>query len=1585
MSRPIDEKIVAMKMDNSDFKRKASETTGLFGKLTQSLTRIPTTSLGNVTKELSGIQRAANSTDLSGMAKSVDSIASRFSNLGVVATTALVNISNRATDAAMNMWRGLTTQPVMDGFREYETKMGSIQTILANTQSKGTTLEDVKYSLENLNAYADQTIYNFAEMTKNIGLFTNAGLGLEESTSMIKGFSNAAAASGTNSENAARAAYQLSQGLSSGTIIQQDWMSLTNAGMGNDNMKRDLLAIAKARGDYAEAMEGMSDDDIISDWKNLLTEGRWLTSGTMSTYLQAMAGDLTEAELRAQGLTEEQTKILLLNAKTGLDAATKVRTFTQLMSTLKEGVGSSWATSFELIFGDFEQATKLWTGINDFIGPIFEAQGKSRNALLKAVFRDGEALSNLMGGFKNILSPIGSLVKAIGAGFRMAFPPTGVSGVKNMLEGFKNLTSVFRLSSNSVSNLKTIFAGFFSIFAIGFKVIQGAFIIFMSLLPSFDGLGAKLLQLVAMVFKIPLSFNKATDSVSMFEKVLNFLVKVADTVASALEFIVGGIIIFGSAVNSAWKLLSDGDFTGGPWNEDSVIVDKLMTIRKHVVNTINAIQEAWSILTKGDFTGQSNWQEDSSIVEFLFKVRDAVKDFGSAIGDMDFSLEPLINGFTSFFGAIKDGFNWVIEKATAFGNAIKENMPNGDQLMAGGFMAALVGVVGMAMKITWDWYNIITNLGGGIGESLEGVGDALGAFALQMQAQSLLLAAVAVGILAASLWLLQDLNFKQIGSGIYAMLGSMSVLVGALAVMDKFSVVGGGFGVVVQIIALATAFAILSVSLKLLSTMSWEEITKGVLGLVGTMGAFSLAVAMMSKFGGANLGASALQIVAIAGAMLIMAGAIKLIGMIDTNQLIKGMVTIGVVLAQMGLFLKLSNGAKFSVGATIGILALGFAIKQIVSAIEKIAEIDVKMLAKGLGLITLILAVVGGFSMLAGPTMLTAGVGILLLSVALNALIIPIAALGNMSLKTLAIGIGAMAIAVLALAGASMLMTSGIAGAFAMVVIAGALHLLIVPIATLGSMQWGTILKGVFGLALALGVLGGVAALLGLAAPYMLAFVIVLGVASVAMMLAGVGISLLGVGLVNLAALGSAAVVTIIATIATLIAGLTSLIPAAVNLIIRVILAIATAIATNAPVLYSKVLEMVLGMLQVFADNVPKFITVAADIVTNILNTLSQKAPEMALAATNFITSMIEAMATAVQTNGPRLQAAIQTLMAEVLIIFVDTGISVIQALFGWIPGVTEATNAIGSTAEETIRSAFGAKEVGTEKGSEFASGLSGKKGDAQNAGSAVASGAETGADTANLNPIGSGAGSEFASGLLSKTGSASAAGNGLANAGKTAAASIDMSSTGNNFGLGFANGITGGGVLDRVVSAGKAIASAAKNAVADWLDMHSPSRLMVKDGGFFTEGFAIGIAKMAGSVASSAKGVAMTARDTLSKFVDDFSIPEEDNELHFKAVIDYDRFNTNGFGNMNKLSLQPDLALSSGLARETVAQYRQNGYTPQETKSQPVVYSDDRAKQPLIVQSILNGKILAEEIIEDVSRLQNHKQQVLDRARGVY
>ena len=373
MSKSIDERVVQMQFDNKQFEQGAKTTMSTLDKLKEKL------QFKDASKGFKNLDTAAKSVDLSSLSKSIDTIASRFTNMGIIATTALQNITNRAIRAGQQLTNSILVQPITGGFSEYETQLNAVQTILANTSMNGTTLQDVNAALDELNTYADKTIYNFTEMTRNIGTFTAAGVELDTSVQAIKGIANLAAMSGSSSTQASTAMYQLSQALAAGRVSLQDWNSVVNAGMGGKVFQDALKNTAKAMGIVV--------DESVSFRESISTQGgtdSWLTSEVLLNTLKQFTGDMTDAELATMGFNEEQIKSIQLQAQTAEEAATKVKTFTQLLDTTKEAVGSGWAQTWEIVFGDFGEAKTLWTGISNVITGAVQIMSDARNDLLQA-------------------------------------------------------------------------------------------------------------------------------------------------------------------------------------------------------------------------------------------------------------------------------------------------------------------------------------------------------------------------------------------------------------------------------------------------------------------------------------------------------------------------------------------------------------------------------------------------------------------------------------------------------------------------------------------------------------------------------------------------------------------------------------------------------------------------------------------------------------------------------------------------------------------------------------------------------------------------------------------------------------------------------------------------------------------------------------------------------------------------------------------------------------------------------------------------------------------------------------------------
>lgn len=375
MSKTIDERVVSMQFDNAQFERNVSVSMSTLDRLKKAL------KFDNAGKSLENVSKAAKSVDMSGLNSAVDTVKAKFSALDVVAVTALANITNSALNAGKNIAKSLTIDPISSGFKEYELQMNSVQTILANTASKGTTMADVTSALDELNEYADLTIYNFAEMTKNIGTFTAAGVDLEKSVSAIKGIANLGAMSGSTSAQVSTAMYQLSQALATGRVSLMDWNSVVNAGMGGEQFQNALKRTAEH---FGSDVDGMIKK--YGSFRESLTQGGWLTAEVLTETLNQIGGAYSKADLIQQGYTESQAEAITKMAETATEAATKVKTFTQLMGTMKEAAGSGWAKTWQIILGDFEEAKEFFTGLSDYFGEMIGNSADARNNVLQGAF-----------------------------------------------------------------------------------------------------------------------------------------------------------------------------------------------------------------------------------------------------------------------------------------------------------------------------------------------------------------------------------------------------------------------------------------------------------------------------------------------------------------------------------------------------------------------------------------------------------------------------------------------------------------------------------------------------------------------------------------------------------------------------------------------------------------------------------------------------------------------------------------------------------------------------------------------------------------------------------------------------------------------------------------------------------------------------------------------------------------------------------------------------------------------------------------------------------------------------------------------
>lgn len=1156
----IDERVVAMKFDNTQFKAKSQETIADLQKLESTIDsgatknlgsalsstfsnalRVVDSSTGGILSSLGLIQKSASDVDMSGLSNSVEDATSKFSMLENIAVGALHNIGAKLADSGLNVAKAFTVQGAMDGFKEYELQINSVQTILANTQSKGSTLADVNKTLDDLNAYADRTIYNFGEMTKNIGTFTAAGVGLEDSAKAIKGIANLAALSGANSEKASSAMYQLSQAIAADKVGLEDWNSVVHSDMGGEIFQKSLFDTAKAMGTLKNA-GNMTFEEWIKNYKpfrETLADG-WLTGKVLTKTLEKFTGDLSDEQLREQGYTEEQIAQIQKLAQTANGAAQDVKTFTQMIGTINESIGSGWAQSWRIIIGDFEEAKVLWTRVSKVISGAVDQSAKSRNELLQG-WSDAGGRTIVIDSLVRVFNGLYSIAGQVGRAFSQIFPPMTVAQVMKLTRSFEDLSYKLTPSIETVANLGRTFKGFFALLHIGWSLIKAVGSMIAKIFGASGGAAGGLLSMTASLGDFLVKLDESIQNGKLFENIFG---KAGTFIAGVFEWI-------GKSV----------DDTSVAWGKFLDFVHKVT----------NGLIKIFNILSSGKYKDGTfmGLKSDNGFIKFLIKVHDLVTSFIDKI--KSFSFLDWFNVSAGIGGVgILALFAKIVSQLKAI-MALKEKIPflNGEGLK--GLFALFRG-------------------GGGDGDEKGGkdapgiVEQLTGAFEKMQQAlkaRALLQIAAAILALAAAILILSSIDGGKLAQATAAVGALMAELMLALAGMT-FLTKGSGFvklaGIAGAIVAISAAIVILAGVMKLMSKMSWEEIGKGLASIGGAFliiaigtklmpaklllgTAFAMvpmanaiailvhAIGDVSKLSWEEIGKG---LTAIAGAMLLMAGTLRLIPTktafllgLTLNAFAGSMVVLASALKSFGEMqwdaigrglAAMAGGLLLMVGAfrlmpatggvfaAAGIFIMANALVVMAQAFNLFGTMSIESIAHSLVAVAVGLLLMVGAVKLMPDTGVFAAVGILVMA---NALVImgqALTAIGGLSIRQIVKGLIGLGGAMVILVAAANLMNGALAGAAAMVIVAAAITLMVPPLVTLSKLTAGQILTALLGLAGAFTVLGVAAALMTPLLPSLLGLAGAVALLGLGTLAAGVGLTALAAGLATLAAVGASGV-----------------------------------------------------------------------------------------------------------------------------------------------------------------------------------------------------------------------------------------------------------------------------------------------------------------------------------------------------------------------------------------------------------------------------------------------------------------------------
>lgn len=1019
MSKTVDERVVEMRFDNKQFESNVQTSLSTIGKLKQSL------DLRGASKGLENVSAAAKTCNLSGLTGAVDTVQAKFSALEVMAVTALANITNSAVNAGKRIISALTIEPVRSGFEEYETQINAIQTILANTESKGSTLQDVNQALDELNHYADLTIYNFTEMTRNIGTFTAAGVDLETSVSAIKGIANLAAVSGSTSQQASTAMYQLSQALAAGTVKLQDWNSVVNAGMGGQVFQDALKETAR--------VHGIAIDQMITDegsFRETLSKG-WLTAEVLTETLSKFTGDLTESQLKQMGYTDEQITSIIKMGQTANDAATKVKTLSQLFDTLKEAAQSGWTQTWELIIGDFDQAKELFTGISDSVSNMLNASADRRNNLLEG------ALSNNWEKLISKINEAGIETKTFEERLKETATSHGLD-VEALIEQYGSLEKVFRSGAASTDILKeavnSLRSGMVDLSSVSreldmwstgddvkkvqealqkqgldigqtgvdgilgpatqsaikafqeLKDIEPTGVVDESTLNALKEATSETKNLTGNIDKLIDGIDKLGGREKLIESFKNIFKTLGDVVKPVKEAFNE---VFPPTTSKQLSKLIDKfkSFTDGLKISDETS-DKLKRTFKGVFSAVDLLKKGFSSIISpiGKFLGSGGL---NGIIDGLLNITASVGDFLTSLnesGNVSEFLSKLSDGIFDTFRGIAGVIDPALEKVESLGDVfsvVKTTICN-----------AATNIFD-AVKNVFSW--IKENVS--VGDLFAGLASG-GIFAVAKKLSGVL-STIKEGIEG-----LFEKKTSKIAEQFSDLLNGVKDAISSFTTGIK----------VASLIGIAAAIAILSVALNSIAKIDPDKVVTS-LSAIGVMlgelsGTLFVITKVLSKNGSKGLIKAGASMVLIAAAVKVLADAMVKMADLSWEKIGKGLTAMGGGLLELSAAMKIINGAKVSLSTSVAMLALAKSCRMLGDALAKFSVFSWDEIGRGLSAMggalaemtasLSVLSKAGGFGALLG------GTGMLIAVQSLDEISENLERLGNLSWEQIKRGLAAM-------------------------------------------------------------------------------------------------------------------------------------------------------------------------------------------------------------------------------------------------------------------------------------------------------------------------------------------------------------------------------------------------------------------------------------------------------------------------------------------------------------------------------------------------------------------------------------------------
>lgn len=971
-----DEKVVSLKFDNAQFEKNIKQSMNSLDEFDKQCAKV-----GKDDVSMSGLQKAFKETEIT-----ATNAGFHVRDVWLKVSSVLeYQIARRIVNTGKKIADALTMEGIRDGLSEYEMQMNSVQTIMANT---GANVQTVNKYLDELNEYADKTIYNFSQMTRNIGLFTAAGVGLKESTNAIKGIANLAAVSGSDATKASMAMYQLSQALATGTVRLQDWNSVVNAGMGGKVFQNALIRTSELMGTGAK--EAIAQ---YGSFRDSLTKGAWLTSEVLSETLAQIAGAYSEAELIEKGYTAEQVQDIMELAKVAEGAATNVKTFTQLIDTTKEAIGSGWALSFRTIVGDFEEAKDLWTGVSKVINAIIDKSSDERNAMLQS-WKDMGGRRDIINTFINLYNALNRVIIPIKEAWHDIFGwRSGALQLKSITKAIESFTDKLKLSGHQMLQVRKIFTAIFSTAQTVINVFKSLALsilhVFTPLLPA----GSSVLDILGSIADVIININDAIAKSGIINRIGSTLGKGIILIAKLL----GGLLLTAiKIIDTALKL----PIVQGVIN---VIAGVLLKITGYINNVINAILSGKNVLDALNlegfvdilgkilyYIGLIGGSIAGSVIKGINAIKSAIKGFFGSdvkVDTIEKKFEPVLGGKNSS----------VVQEVTKMVSAIKEQ-ENIFEVIGSGLVAIFHIIKNAASSlftylnsIDWkavfgdvDWNGVLDTLfrlikygaslfivikmASGIiqlANALENLSDILENTARGVTISNIRNLATAIFLLAAALTMLSTVSWQNLGKAAVGIIGLMTAFYAFARLMNGLDITMAVPKVSATLLAISAATIMLTGALAILSSIDSDSLGNGIVGLFATLtmlvGSYA-ALSVLIKTLSPNFKGVISFFIGLGFALLELAGAIAIFAIMPVEVFVLGYIrlweVLGLIISQLLLIETFMKQFTSMAGIAATIMAFASSLLIIIGAIMVLANMDPETFRKGLMKVALVMGAV---------------------------------------------------------------------------------------------------------------------------------------------------------------------------------------------------------------------------------------------------------------------------------------------------------------------------------------------------------------------------------------------------------------------------------------------------------------------------------------------------------------------------------------------------------------------------------------------------------------------------------------------------